>query len=164
MTFPPIASAIAAALLAGVVLVALALRARRVGARETGEPKEWSIGVWDGPSPLELREPSSGPNPVLTARHVKDVRATFVADPFMLRNDSRWYMFFEVMEARSRRGTIGVATSPDARTWTYEKIVLREPFHLSYPYVFQSGSDFFMVPESCRERHGPPVPRAPLSL
>ena len=136
-----------AGLLAGIGLLAF-LRHERARANNEARRSQWSINVWEGPSPLELRASPSRPNPVLTSRDVTDVRAEFVADPFMLQRDSRWYLFFEVMEARRQRGSIGVATSSDGQSWHYEKIVLREPFHLSYPYVFQKGSDIYMVPES----------------
>src|SRR5262249_50203127 len=62
--------------------------------------------------------------------------------------DSLWYLFFEIMEERSKLGSIGVATSPDADRWSYRKVVLREPFHLSYPQVFRESADFYMVPET----------------
>ena len=57
-------------------------------------------------------------------------------------------MFFEVMNSQVGRGEIGLAVSQDAVRWTYRQIVLREPFHLSYPYVFEWDNDFYMVPES----------------
>jgi hypothetical protein len=56
-------------------------------------------------------------------------------------------MFFEVMPTAIRRGGIGLATSDDAFHWKYQRIVLREPFHLSYPYVFDWDGEYFMVPE-----------------
>src|SRR5262249_62359225 len=58
----------------------------------------WSIGIYTGKSPFALRPPAGVVNPVLTAQHVTDVRARYVADPFMLRHESSWYMFFEVLE------------------------------------------------------------------
>lgn len=33
-------------------------------------------------------------------------------------------------------------------SWRYVQIVLKEPFHLSYPYVFQWQNEIFMVPET----------------
>src|SRR5262249_25037805 len=53
-----------------------------------------------------------------------------------------------VMDWKTDRGVIGLATSRDGRKWTYQKVVLAEPFHLSYPYVFQWQNDYYMVPES----------------
>jgi hypothetical protein len=115
-------------------------------------PAEWSIGLYGGDSPFQL-EPLEGVcNPVITCRDVSDVTAELVADPFMVHLDGSWFMFFEVQDAKSRKGAIGLATSWNGRTWHYERIVLAERWHLSYPYVFRDGPDVFMVPESCEAR------------
>jgi hypothetical protein len=87
-------------------------------------------------------------NPILTFADVTDLRAAFVADPFLLRHEEVWHLFFEILDAETRRGVIGLATSADARRWSYRGVVLREPFHLSYPHVFADGADFFMTPET----------------
>ncbi|HEV8169020.1 MAG TPA: hypothetical protein VGP59_06725 [Pyrinomonadaceae bacterium] len=104
----------------------------------------WSISIYRGDSPFSL-EPA---DPVLTKDSVTDVPAAFVADPFMLRHDDAWHMFFEVMNAERNRGEIGLATSDDALSWTYQQIVLKESFHLSYPHVFEFRNEYFMVPET----------------
>ena len=108
----------------------------------------WAIGIYAGDSPYNFRPPKNIRNPVLTAMDVTDVRAKFIADPFMIRDESRWYMFFEVMNQISKKGEIGYAISDDGMRWDYRQIVLREPFHLSYPYVFKWENDFYMIPES----------------
>lgn len=138
--------------LAGVVLLAAvafgAFSLHRRSVRRRAPDLQWSIGIWEGPSPVKLGPASGVANPVMSARDVTDVAAEFVADPFMVRRGSTWYLFFEVMEKDTHRGLVAVATSPDGRSWTYGRIVLREPFHLSYPYVFEDGSDVYMVPET----------------
>lgn len=106
----------------------------------------WSIDVYRGPSPFELAPTAEGP--ALDAKDVGDRDALFVADPFLLRRDQGWSMYFEVLPRDTRRGVIGLATSPDAVTWRYERIVLEERFHLSYPQVFTHGEDVLMLPES----------------
>lgn len=108
----------------------------------------WSIGIVTGPSPTHLRHADAIKNPVLTREHVTDVRALFVADPFMIHVDDTWHMLFEVYNYDTDRGEIGWATSGDGFAWTYQRIVLKEPFHLSYPYVFKWQNRFYMVPES----------------
>lgn len=119
-----------------------------IGVRFVTYSNEWSIGIYTGPSPFDLVSQDKL-NPVLTARDVTDVRARFVADPFiMIARRSVWYMFFEVMNDDTRQGDIGLATSHDGLKWTYERIVLDEPFHLSYPYVFEWKNAYYMVPES----------------
>lgn len=114
-----------------------------------GEDK-WSIGIYTGPSPLKLSPPPGVRNPVLTAQSVTDIKARFVADPFLVKENGAWYMFFEVMEARTYKGKIGLASSRDGLRWKYEQIVLDEPYHLSYPYVFRWEDDYYMIPE-CHE-------------
>ncbi len=116
--------------------------------RHLGQTWIWSIGIYAGVSPLRLAPASGATNPVLSAPDVTDVPARFVADPFMLLVDSLWHMFFEVMNNANGLGEIGHAVSPDALTWQYRQIVLREPFHLSYPHVFRWNDDFFMVAET----------------
>lgn len=113
-----------------------------------GWREEWSIGIYSGESPLHIAAAAGVKNPVLTREDVSDVRADFVADPFMIRAHGMWHMFFEVMNAETGKGKIGLATSDDGLTWTYQRIVLAEPFHLSYPHVFEWNQQFYMVPES----------------
>src|SRR5258708_32646460 len=108
----------------------------------------WSIGIQTGKTPLEFSDPVDIRNPVLTHTDVTDVSASFVADPFMIRAGSYWYMFFEVMNKDRGLGEIGLATSENALEWDYCRIVLREPFHISYPYVFRKNGRIFMVPET----------------
>lgn len=84
----------------------------------------------------------------LTAKDVTDVPAEFIADPFLLYHNSVFYLFFEVLEKSSSKGVIGLATSINGESWKYEKIVLKEDFHLSYPYVFIHNNEFYMIPES----------------
>ena len=123
-------------------------------ARERGFPfltirqTPWSIGIYGGKSPFKFVPIDGVKNPVLTAKDVTDVPALFVADPFMIQKDQTWYLFFEVMNRNTHQGDIGVARSTDGLHWAYERIVLDEPFHLSYPYVFQWGEDYYLMPES----------------
>ena len=107
----------------------------------------WSIGIYTGSSPYELSPSAKVQNPVLTNTDVTDVPATFVADPFMIRAN-QWFMFFEVLRQDSNLGEIGLATSEDGFVWRYERIILREDFHLSYPYIFEWQNDYYMLPET----------------
>lgn len=108
----------------------------------------WSIGIYTSDSPFTLAPSQTIQNPIMTARQVTDIPAKFVADPFMVKKDSRWYMFFEVLNTETGSGKIGLATSNDGLSWSYEKIVLDETIHLSYPYVFEWHDKFYMIPES----------------
>ena len=101
----------------------------------------WSIGIYKGSTPYSLSSVSEFP--VLTRESVTDVSAKFVADPFMIRG----HMFFEVL-TDTDKGEIGLATSSNGFEWKYEQIVLREDFHLSYPYVFEWQNTYYMMPET----------------
>ena len=110
--------------------------------------QEWSIGIYVGTSPYALAAPPQVQNPVLTRAQVSDVPAAFVADPFMLRVQNVWHMFFEVLNQQTDKGEIGLAISDNGMQWQYQGLVLRESFHLSYPYVFAWLGDYYMIPET----------------
>ncbi|MDH5325894.1 MAG: discoidin domain-containing protein [Gammaproteobacteria bacterium] len=109
---------------------------------------DWSIGIYEGSTPISAGPVSGVPNAVITAADVTDVPAGFVADPFLFRDAGTWYMFFEILNLNTSEGDIGYATSPDGYNWTYQQIVLDESFHLSYPQVFQVGGQYYMIPET----------------
>lgn len=110
--------------------------------------KIFSIGIFIGTSYINLRPSSNIKNPVLTAQDITDVPAVYVADPFMIKRGSTWYMFFEILNYNSRKGEIALAISDDGVSWKYDKIILKEPYHLSYPYIFHCDNVYYMVPES----------------
>ncbi|HEX3148623.1 MAG TPA: hypothetical protein VHR66_11095 [Gemmataceae bacterium] len=112
----------------------------------------WSIGIYTGADWRRL-EPAPGlAHPVLTPEHVTDGRSRLVADPFLVREEGGWYMFFETLDPAVGRGEIAYATSADGLTWRYGGVVLREPFHLSYPRVFRWEGRYYMTPET-RQAH-----------
>lgn len=112
------------------------------------EREQWTIGIYSGESPFALHPAKGSRNPVLRAEDVTDVSARFVADPFLVREDSTWYLFLEVYNNETRQGDLAVATSENARNWEYQQVILDEPFHLSYPYVFKWQNDYYLIPES----------------
>ncbi|NJR70605.1 MAG: hypothetical protein HC771_19680 [Synechococcales cyanobacterium CRU_2_2] len=85
---------------------------------------------------------------MITHADITDVPAGFVADPFMLNVNGTWHMFFEILSLLDHKGKIGWATSSDGLHWDYQRLVIDEPFHLSYPYVFEWQGEYYMVPES----------------
>ena len=125
------------------------MRERSQGARNGG-PQVWSIGIFGGRSPFDLAPLPGIDNPVLTADDIRDVPAGFVADPFMIHADDTWFMFLEVMNRNTRKGEIALAKSEDGFAWSYQRVVLAEPFHISYPCVFKWNGVYFMIPETRR--------------
>lgn len=110
--------------------------------------ESWSISIYETNSSLKLQPADRVKNPILTARDVTDLQADFVADPFMVNEEGIWHLFFEVLNSKDDLGYIALATSSDGIQWTYQKVVLKEPFHLSYPYVFKWNQNYYMIPET----------------
>jgi len=132
-------------LIGGIYVVGKSLDLRPFS---SSRQSRWSIGIYTGENPFSFVSPKDIKNPVLTYAEVKDVPAKFVADPFMVKSNGTWYMFFEVFNTSSEQGDIGFALSQGGFSWQYEQIVLDEPFHLSYPQVFKWAGNYYMVPES----------------
>jgi len=114
---------------------------------------KWSIGIYKSLSdePFSFIE-QDVTNPVLTADDINDVPAKGVADPFMIREKGMYCMFFEVVNAKTHQGDIGLAISNDGQNWSYSQIVLHERFHLSYPCLFKWQDEYYMIPESSKTR------------
>ena len=108
----------------------------------------WSIGIYEGPTPFNLANPVDITNPVIGGKDVIGMDGRFVADPFILEKRGKLFMFFEVMNRETNQGDIGYAESSDGTHWKYGKIVIDEPFHLSYPYVFEWNKEVYLIPES----------------
>lgn len=109
----------------------------------------WSIKVFSSDFPLSKPFSEKGLEiPTLQAKDVTDVSAEFIADPFIMFRDSLFYMFFEVFDKATNKGIIGLATSKDGVKWMYDRIVLKESYHLSYPHVFTHNDTVYMMPES----------------
>lgn len=133
-------------MVAGVVTVAIVWK---LGVLPVSfSQSRYSIGIFGGTSPFALRDHPDVRNPVLTWKDVSDVKAGFLADPFMLHDKGRWFMFFEVLNMETDQGDIGFAESSEGVHWKYQQIVLDEPFHLSYPFVFKWKEDCYMIPET----------------
>ena len=109
--------------------------------------RTWSIGIFRGATPMTVSDPGGGLNPVLRAESIDDVEANYVADPFVVWSGGQGWMLFEIKNRATRRGEIGLAVH-DGGGWSYQGSVLREPYHLSYPYVFEWEGDHFLIPES----------------
>jgi len=70
------------------------------------------------------------------------------ADPFLFVYKDRLFLFYETASYKLGRGVITMVSTKDLHEWTKPKIVLQEPFHLSYPFVFEENGVVFMMPES----------------
>ncbi len=75
-------------------------------------------------------------------------RGAFWADPFLVEKNSIPYIFFEEFDEHAKKGRISVLAGMGDGGWHPPQVCLEKPFHLSYPFVFEVGSETYMVPES----------------
>ncbi len=72
----------------------------------------------------------------------------FLADPFALWRDGYLYVFAEYFDYRDAIGQIHVCVFDDRLRFVEQRAVLREAWHLSYPYVFEAEGETWMLPEA----------------
>ena len=75
---------------------------------------------------------------------------TFLADPFGVWRDGELHVFAEAYDYRTRHGVVDHLTFRTDRTFSDRRTVLREPWHLSYPFVFEADGEVWMAPEAFR--------------
>lgn len=108
----------------------------------------WRIGVVDAPI---ARVAAAGSLDGLAVRWLPEApRFQFLADPFGLWRDGRLFVFAEAYDYRTRHGVIDVLELDADRTPRARRTVLREPWHLSYPFVFEAEGAIWMAPEAHR--------------
>lgn len=90
----------------------------------------WKIAVLEGNSPRILIQE----------------RCAFWADPFIVKEKNHAWIFFEELDKKSGLGRIAVVDL-QGQEISEKRTVLEQPYHLSFPNVFQHGGDYFMLPE-----------------
>jgi len=75
---------------------------------------------------------------------------TFLADPFGLWRDGILHVFAEAYDYRTRHGVIDLIRYDSDLVLQDRRRVLAEPWHLSYPQVFEAEGEIWMLPEAYR--------------
>lgn len=73
------------------------------------------------------------------------LNAGWIADPFLLEYQGEHYLFVEYVSGK--KGEIAYYKFKDNKP-VFQKVIISEPYHLSYPCVFTYGADVYMIPES----------------
>jgi hypothetical protein len=108
----------------------------------------WRPAIVDAPIGEILRRGSIEGLPVHWLPPMGSFR--FLADPFGLWRDGVLHVFVETYDYRVRIGTIELLRYTPAFDLIDRRIVLAEPWHLSYPYVFEADGETWMLPEAHR--------------
>lgn len=79
-------------------------------------------------------------------------RGRLYADPFIVNHGSDHHVFFEDCSLGRADGVISWFRIDSEGRCSVPQRVLQRPYHLSYPCVFEWRGDFFMIPETSRNR------------
>ena len=84
-------------------------------------------------------------------KKIKNPPSHFLADPFVASRDGKDFCFVEDFDYQTKRGKISVyklTLSEATRIGT----AIEEPFHMSFPFLFEYKNDLFMCPETSENR------------
>jgi len=77
----------------------------------------------------------------------------FWADPFLIRIKGRLWLIFEALPFASGKGNISaMELTEDGAPMSSPQIVLDEPWHLSYPFLFVEDNHTYMIPDASSSR------------
>lgn len=107
--------------------------------------RHWRIGVRMGRTPL-FQDPQSNFDGL---NWIESPSSHFWADPFLLRQEGKTWVFFEDYCYASKRGRIACAEmTADGKFLSPITCLEDKKHHYSYPYIFRDGESLFMVPEA----------------
>jgi hypothetical protein len=75
-------------------------------------------------------------------------RDRFWADPFVISRDDKHYIFLEEFIWKTNKGHISCLVLNSKGETEQLKIILEQPYHLSYPFVFEANETLYLIPES----------------
>lgn len=78
---------------------------------------------------------------------VKTPKGQWIADPFLYETAGRTYLFVEQYFTEKQRAGIGVYEIINGEA-VNNRIIIDNPYHMSYPCVFNCNGKHYMIPES----------------
>lgn len=83
------------------------------------------------------------------ATEIKNIKGMYLGDPFLFKNDNVNYLFAEEYDINKKKGHIvSFQLSKYNNTYIRQGTILKEKFHLSFPFVFRDNKKIYMIPES----------------
>ncbi len=79
-------------------------------------------------------------------------RDRFYADPFLVKREGKTYLFFEDYRYSEGRALICCSEVSADGILSEPVEVLRRPYHLSYPFLFEQDGHMYMIPETKQNR------------
>jgi hypothetical protein len=117
--------------------------------------KVWSVGVFSEDENYGIEKELSNPIKVFDAKKIRKNRRHVhtYADPFLFVHVDYLYIFLEVQEIGDK-GSINAWRTKDLLEWSDLGCILKEPFHLSYPLIFEDkvSQKIYLLPETSEEK------------
>ena len=113
--------------------------------------KLWSVGIFKQDAFFNLENSSlsdcikvfSSKKPRFRKKHIYTI-----ADPFLFANQESLFLFAEINRFFDK-GYIVCWETIDLNKWHFHGIILKQPYHISYPFIFRDNDDtIYMLPET----------------
>jgi len=106
--------------------------------------KHWRLAIRSG----ACLNAGSRSEPDLSGfRWIESPKGRFYADPFMIEEGGKTWVFFEDLDYATDRGRISCAQVENGGIGA-PAVVLEMTYHLSYPCVFRDAGAMYMIPET----------------
>lgn len=76
----------------------------------------------------------------------------FWADPFVIARNDKFYVFVEEFIYRTNKGHIAVLELDNAGNFLNSERIIDQPYHLSYPFIFEVNDNYYMIPETSQNK------------
>jgi len=81
-------------------------------------------------------------------KKIQPSKDKFWADPFIIKKDERYYLFVEEFIYKKNKGHISVLELNNDGELLKAQTLIEKPYHMSYPFIFESEGIFYMIPET----------------
>lgn len=128
-----------------VLWISMKLAFRNLGEtyRRKFSPKRWEL--------LYSFEPEAAKK-LASFRKITPPKDRFWADPHVIYQEPKYYIFIEEYPFQTQRGQIAVMEMDQSGSYKKPVPVLQKDYHLSFPFVFKSMERYYMIPESSENR------------
>lgn len=107
-----------------------------------------AVGIIDNSNQFDLDE-LKVVRKIISTKNIFSINPiVIIADPFLFVKGDTLYLFYEEQRGNKGKGILKMISTKDLKNWTKDIVVLEEPFHLSYPNVFEYDGRIYMMPES----------------
>lgn len=110
----------------------------------------WSLAVYVEPAGFSFENKPRSVSFVLDSRKLRKKGKRHIhtyADPFLFPHNDELFLFYE-SQAVGEDGKIEAYKTSDLKEFEYVGEILKEPFHISFPFIFTDGSSIFLMPET----------------